>query len=100
MSPRAAASATAAAAAAAAAAAVRGVGGPSGAVARRPAWELDPDNAEYGKNAAASVVQGLFKAWLALVQRYRRAHPDVLARVGVSVGPGAARALREVADTA
>lgn len=38
------------------------------------AWELDPDDAEYGKNAAAYLIQSMFRRWLYRLKRVQRAH--------------------------
>ena len=38
------------------------------------AWELDPDDAEYGKNAAAYLVQSMFRRWIYRIKQVQRAH--------------------------
>jgi alpha-tubulin suppressor-like RCC1 family protein len=39
----------------------------------RGMWELDPDDAEYGKNAAAYLIQTMCRKWIYTVRRRKRA---------------------------
>jgi hypothetical protein len=72
----------------------------------RQPWELDLDNAEYGRHSAATIIQSLFRRWLGLIQRYRRTHSEVLIAMGVTnerpmglAGLGAARVLQQAASS-